>query len=111
MATDVNGQRLWKPGEVAALFRVDPKTVTRWATAGRIDSVRTLGGHYRFRESAVYALLDGPPPDGPDADDVYPPSPPERPGDDPGSGRSGHPHADVTEHPTEHPTEAPLEVR
>ena len=51
--------RLLTPGEVAALFRVDPKTVTRWAAAGRISSIRTPGGHRRFRESEVRALLDG----------------------------------------------------
>jgi excisionase family DNA binding protein len=47
------------PGEVAALFRVDPKTVTRWAASGRISSIRTPGGHRRFRESEVQALLRG----------------------------------------------------
>jgi excisionase family DNA binding protein len=52
-----SGGRLLTPGEVAALFRVDPKTVTRWATAGRIGSIRTPGGHRRFRESEVNALL------------------------------------------------------
>jgi excisionase family DNA binding protein len=51
------GERLLTPGEVAALFRVDPKTVTRWATAGRIGSIRTPGGHRRFRESEVKTLL------------------------------------------------------
>ena len=51
--------RLLTPGEVAALFRVDPKTVTRWAAAGRIGSIRTPGGHRRFRESEVRALLAG----------------------------------------------------
>src|SRR6185503_9749019 len=51
------GERLLTPGEVAALFRVDPKTVTRWATAGRIGSIRTPGGHRRFRESEVNELL------------------------------------------------------
>lgn len=51
--------RLLTPGEVASLFRVDPKTVTRWAAAGRIGSVRTPGGHRRFRESEVRALLRG----------------------------------------------------
>jgi len=51
------GERLLTPGEVAALFRVDPKTVTRWAAAGRISSIRTPGGHRRFRESEVKALL------------------------------------------------------
>jgi len=53
------GDRLLTPGEVAALFRVDPKTVTRWAAAGRIGSIRTPGGHRRFRESEVRALLGG----------------------------------------------------
>ncbi len=51
-------ERLMTPGEVAALFRVDPKTVTRWAAAGRIHSIRTPGGHRRFLESEVQALLE-----------------------------------------------------
>jgi excisionase family DNA binding protein len=51
--------RLLTPGEVAQLFRVDPKTVTRWAAAGRISSIRTPGGHRRFREAEVRALLAG----------------------------------------------------
>ena len=42
---DGNNERLLTPGEVAALFRVDPKTVTRWAASGRITSIRTPGGH------------------------------------------------------------------
>ena len=57
MTTAHVGERLLTPGEVAALFRVDPKTVTRWATAGRIGSIRTPGGHRRFRESEVKSLL------------------------------------------------------
>src|ERR1700753_2955571 len=56
---DGNNERLLTPGEVAALFRVDPKTVTRWAASGRITSIRTPGGHRRFRESEVRALLGG----------------------------------------------------
>jgi excisionase family DNA binding protein len=50
-------ERLLTPGEVASLFRVDPKTVTRWASAGRIGSIRTPGGHRRFRESEVRTML------------------------------------------------------
>jgi excisionase family DNA binding protein len=50
---------LLTPGEVAAMFRVDPKTVTRWAKAGKLSSIRTLGGHRRYRESEVRALLQG----------------------------------------------------
>jgi excisionase family DNA binding protein len=45
------------PAEVAALFRVDPKTVTRWANEGRLTSVRTPGNHRRYREAEVSALL------------------------------------------------------
>ena len=56
---DGNSERLLTPGEVAALFRVVPKTVTRWAASGRISSIRTPGGHRRFRESEVRALLGG----------------------------------------------------
>jgi excisionase family DNA binding protein len=54
----VNGQEnLLTPAEVAALFRVDPKTVTRWAKAGKLTSIRTLGGHRRYKESEVKTLL------------------------------------------------------
>ena len=56
---DGNNERLLTPEEVAALFRVDPKTVTRWAASGRITSIRTPGGHRRFRESEVRMLLRG----------------------------------------------------
>jgi excisionase family DNA binding protein len=49
---------LLTPAEVAALFRVDPKTVTRWAKAGKLTSIRTLGGHRRYRSAEVHALLD-----------------------------------------------------
>jgi len=51
-------EQLLTPSEVAALFRVDPKTVTRWAKAGKLNSIRTLGGHRRYRASEVHALLD-----------------------------------------------------
>ncbi|CAB4953291.1 MAG: BldC family transcriptional regulator [Actinobacteria bacterium] len=49
---------LLTPSEVAALFRVDPKTVTRWAKAGKLTCIRTLGGHRRYPASEVHALLD-----------------------------------------------------
>lgn len=50
---------LLTPAEVARALRVDPKTVTRWAAAGKLPSLRTIGGHRRFRESDVRALLKG----------------------------------------------------
>lgn len=52
---------LLTPAEVASMFRVDPKTVTRWAKAGKLTSIRTLGGHRRYKESEVRGLLDGSP--------------------------------------------------
>src|SRR3977135_4465450 len=54
-----SNERLLTPGGCAAFFRVDPKPVTRWASAGRIGSIRTPGGHRRFRESEVRSLLRG----------------------------------------------------
>ena len=54
-----DAEPLLTPAEVAALFRVDPKTVTRWAKAGKLSSIRTLGGHRRYRESEVRDLLNG----------------------------------------------------
>lgn len=52
-------EALLTPAEVAVLFRVDPKTVTRWAKAGKLSSIRTLGGHRRYRETEVRRLLRG----------------------------------------------------
>ena len=54
-----DAEPLLTPAEVATMFRVDPKTVTRWAKAGKLSSIRTLGGHRRYRESEVRALLAG----------------------------------------------------
>ena len=52
-----DAEALLSPAEVAALFRVDPKTVTRWAKAGKLQALRTLGGHRRYCESEVRNLL------------------------------------------------------
>jgi len=52
-------ESLLTPAEVAIMFRVNPKTVTRWAKAGKLTSIRTLGGHRRFREKEVRDLLAG----------------------------------------------------
>ncbi len=49
---------LLTPAEVAALFRVNPKTVTRWARAGKLTAIRTLGGHRRFKASEVRRCLE-----------------------------------------------------
>lgn len=51
-------EALLTPSEVAALFRVNPKTVTRWARSGKLSAIRTLGGHRRFRASEIRRCLD-----------------------------------------------------
>lgn len=57
MDQDRSNDRLLTPREVAARFRVDPKTVTRWGSNGLLPCVRTPGGHRRFWQSDVDALL------------------------------------------------------
>jgi excisionase family DNA binding protein len=59
MTSRTDAEPLLTPAEVAAMFRVDPKTVTRWAKAGKLTSIRTLGGHRRYRETEVRELLAG----------------------------------------------------
>lgn len=51
-------EQLLTPSEVAAMFRVNPKTVTRWARAGKISAIRTLGGHRRFKASEIQKFLE-----------------------------------------------------
>ena len=59
MDTDgAEAERLLTPAEVASIFRVDPKTVSRWARSGKLDARRTLGGHRRYPEREIWALLD-----------------------------------------------------
>ena len=56
-ADRIDSEVLMTPAEVAAIFRVDPKTVTRWAKSGKLTAIRTLGGHRRYRQSEVQDLL------------------------------------------------------
>ena len=51
-----DSENLLTPTVVAALFHVNAKTVTRWANEGKLTSIRTLGGHRRYRESEVLKL-------------------------------------------------------
>jgi excisionase family DNA binding protein len=57
MEKDEADDALLTPAEVAAMFRVSPKTVTRWARAGKLTAMRTLGGHRRFHAAEVRQLL------------------------------------------------------
>jgi excisionase family DNA binding protein len=51
---------LMLPSQVAAIWKINAKSVIRWVKAGRIRSVKTAGGHHRIPVSAVRAsLIDG----------------------------------------------------
>ncbi|NAS22511.1 helix-turn-helix domain-containing protein [Herbidospora sp. NEAU-GS84] len=51
-------QRLLKPGVVAKIFDVRPRTVIEWVRTGKLRGFQTPGGqHYRVCQSAVEALL------------------------------------------------------
>jgi excisionase family DNA binding protein len=52
-------QQLLRSHEVAVLFDVTERTVINWAAAGKLPSLRTIGGHLRFRRSDVLDLLAG----------------------------------------------------
>lgn len=53
----MNVPELLTPAEVAYIFRVDPKTVTRWAKAGKLRCIKTVGGHRRYFREDFAALL------------------------------------------------------
>ena len=41
------------------MFRVDPEDRDAVGQGGKLTSIRTLGGHRRYRETEVRALLAG----------------------------------------------------
>lgn len=45
--------------ESAGLFRVPPSTLGDWAKSGKLTYIRTLGGHRRYREAEIRALVAG----------------------------------------------------
>ncbi len=51
-------QHLLRSHEVAVLFDVTERTVINWAASDKLASLRTAGGHLRFRSDDVLALLD-----------------------------------------------------
>jgi len=50
--------RYLRTAQVAELLHVSPKTVSRWAQEGRLPYLRTLGGHRRYPDREIRALLE-----------------------------------------------------
>ena len=46
-------------GQACKLLNVDESTLRRWADAGQVRTFRTPGGHRRFAESDVRAIVNG----------------------------------------------------
>ena len=46
-------EQLLSTGDVAEIYGVTANTVLRWCKEGLIDSIQTIGGHYRIPRSAV----------------------------------------------------------
>lgn len=44
------------PSAAAKYLGVSPKTLLNWVKAGRLASVKTVGGHNRYRKSALDAI-------------------------------------------------------
>ena len=50
--------RYLRTAQVAELLHVSPKTVSRWAQEGRLPYLPTLGGHRRYPDREIRALLE-----------------------------------------------------
>lgn len=53
-----NDEEWLTPKQVADLFHVEARTVSRWESQGKLEAARTLGQHRRFRKSDVLALIE-----------------------------------------------------
>lgn len=60
--SEVDPEQLYTPGEVAGMFRVDPKTVVRWIKAGKFQNAyeRTGGGHHRIYGHGIKKMISTP---------------------------------------------------
>jgi excisionase family DNA binding protein len=50
--------RYLRAAEVATILQVSPKTVSRWATEGKLPFLKTLGGHRRYPAAEIHRLAD-----------------------------------------------------
>jgi excisionase family DNA binding protein len=50
--------RCLRTTEVANILQVSPKTVSRWATEGKLPFLKTLGGHRRYPAAEIRRLAE-----------------------------------------------------
>ena len=53
-----NQETYLRSAQVADILQVSSKTVARWAKEGKLPFLNTLGGHRRYPESEIRALLE-----------------------------------------------------
>ena len=44
--------------QVAEMFGVHPDTIRDWANDGKLNSVKTLGGHRRYKLSEIQKIVE-----------------------------------------------------
>jgi excisionase family DNA binding protein len=54
----IDPHALLLPKEVGDLFLVNPQAVRRWVDEGKLTTVRTGGGHRRYKAREVLALYE-----------------------------------------------------
>jgi excisionase family DNA binding protein len=59
MADDKEFDKIYTPSQVASLFNVDPKTVGRWMSAGKLGHIKTPGGTRRITDRHINAVSSG----------------------------------------------------
>ena len=55
----MNDKTLMTSSEVAKLLKVDVKTVSRWAHAGLLRSIKTPGGQNRYYSADINKIVNG----------------------------------------------------
>jgi len=59
MSRHTEAEALWSSADVAAAFGVGVSSIKRWTDQGRLESVKTIGGHRRYRLEAIWEFARG----------------------------------------------------
>ena len=56
--TGIPDKFMFRVGEAAKLLSVHHTTIRRWIQEGKLQAIRTLGGHYRIPRGEVERILE-----------------------------------------------------